>query len=104
MRLPLNELRWLKRAALDSNRPLEHLIQRRLNREPLQYIIAFWRVRQHSANENAKLCGIPHSRFKASLCDFVHPGFPKAETINSPYDILTSNPPYITSDEYLQLR
>ncbi|KAJ3853749.1 S-adenosyl-L-methionine-dependent methyltransferase [Lentinula lateritia] len=177
MRLPWNELRWLKRAALDSNRPLEHLIQRRLNREPLQYIIGTqpfgaldnirvrppvliprpeteeWVIRlaeylyssdwsasrrislldlgtgsgciplllchlcpnivakgidisPHAvqlANENAKLCGIPNSRFKASLCDFVHPGFPKAETINSPYDILTSNPPYITSEEYLQL-
>ncbi|KAF8829094.1 hypothetical protein HHX47_DHR3000596 [Lentinula edodes] len=40
MRLPLNELRWLKRAALDSNRPLEHLIQRRINREPLHDDVA----------------------------------------------------------------
>ncbi|KAJ4483232.1 S-adenosyl-L-methionine-dependent methyltransferase [Lentinula aciculospora] len=174
MRLSFNELRWLKRAALDSNRPLESLVQRRINREPLQYIIGTqpfgaldlrvrspvliprpetedWVIRlaEHLcssyssrpislldlgtgsgciplllchlcpnivatgidispnavqlANENATLCGVPHSRYKASLCDFAHPGFPKAEAINPPYDILTSNPPYITSDEYLQL-
>ncbi|KAJ4001586.1 S-adenosyl-L-methionine-dependent methyltransferase [Lentinula boryana] len=175
MRLPFNELRWLKRAALDSNRSLESLIQRRLNHEPLQYIIGTqpfgaldnlrvrppvliprpetenWVIRlaeylcssspsrnislldlgtgsgciplllchlcpkviatgvdisPHAvrlANENAELCGIPHSRFKAFLGDFVHPGFPKTEAINPPYDILTSNPPYITPDEYLQL-
>ncbi|KAJ3759136.1 S-adenosyl-L-methionine-dependent methyltransferase [Lentinula raphanica] len=175
MRLPLHELRWLKRAALDSNRPLESLVQRRLNHEPLQYIIGTqpfgplhnlrvrppvliprpetedWVIRlaehlsssssgrplslldlgtgsgciplslchlcpnivatgidisPHAtrlANENAEVCGIPHFRFKAFLGDFVHPGFPKAEAISPPYDVLTSNPPYITPDDYLRL-
>ncbi|KAF9060653.1 S-adenosyl-L-methionine-dependent methyltransferase, partial [Rhodocollybia butyracea] len=169
--LPRQELKWLKKAALGSNRPLQSLIRRRQLREPLQYIIGTqpfaglelrvrspiliprpetedWVLRfgeylsrsarrprslldlgtgtgciplllchmwpdslvatgvdisPHAvqlANENAALCGI--SRFQAHTADFLHPLFPT--TMNGPpFDILTSNPPYITASEYLQL-
>ncbi|KAK7472702.1 hypothetical protein VKT23_000813 [Stygiomarasmius scandens] len=39
MRLPLLELKWLRKAATQSNRPLETLVRRRQQGEPLQYII-----------------------------------------------------------------
>ncbi|KIK67226.1 hypothetical protein GYMLUDRAFT_55049 [Collybiopsis luxurians FD-317 M1] len=166
-------------AALESNRPLQSLIQRRIDREPLQYIIGtqpfgqlllktrppvliprpetenwvinlseyltkylsplpsrplslldlgtgtgciplllchLWpnknlvatgvdisREAVDLANVNAAICGISRSSFNAHLSDFMQPDFPNAEAIKTPYDILTSNPPYITAGDYLRL-
>ncbi|KAF5393235.1 hypothetical protein D9757_000743 [Collybiopsis confluens] len=177
--LPPAELRWLKSAAAESNRPLQALIQRRLNREPLQYILGtqpfgplslktcrptliprpetedwvltfsehlskyfsplpsrpltlldlgtgtgciplllchLWpnsslvatgvdisHAAVHLANHNAALCGISPSSFTAHLSDFIDSDFPNMQAIKPPYDILTSNPPYITASDYLQL-
>ncbi|KAG5654399.1 hypothetical protein H0H81_003223 [Sphagnurus paluster] len=64
------------------------------------------------ATDNALLCGIPPSSphrntpqntFTATLGSFLSPSFPDGAKITPPYDIITSNPPYIPWDEYLQL-
>ncbi|KAF8070616.1 S-adenosyl-L-methionine-dependent methyltransferase [Lyophyllum atratum] len=44
-----------------------------------------------------------YNTFIATLGDFVAPSFSDDAEINPPYDIITSNPPYIPWDEYLQL-
>ncbi|TFK44382.1 S-adenosyl-L-methionine-dependent methyltransferase [Crucibulum laeve] len=64
------------------------------------------------ANDNAALCGIPthcdtdepQNTYTTSLASFLHTSFPDNEaSIKPPYDIVTSNPPYIPWDEYLEL-
>ncbi|KAF5380358.1 hypothetical protein D9615_004568 [Tricholomella constricta] len=60
------------------------------------------------ATDNATLCAIPpestsKNTFTVSLGNFLSPSFPDDAKINLPYDIITSNPPYIPWDEYLQL-
>ncbi|KAG6831683.1 hypothetical protein H0H92_008326 [Tricholoma furcatifolium] len=63
------------------------------------------------ATDNAKLCGTPrpseantpHNTFLATDANFLSPSFSDNSEISPPYDIITSNPPYIPWDEYLQL-
>ncbi|KAF8813809.1 S-adenosyl-L-methionine-dependent methyltransferase [Phlegmacium glaucopus] len=65
------------------------------------------------AQDNAALCGIPsHSNdpkrpqntFNASLANFLAEDFLSAASrIKPPFDIITSNPPYIPRKEYLEL-
>jgi methylase of polypeptide subunit release factors len=63
------------------------------------------------ATDNSVLCGIPPSTrhsshqntFQPYLANFLNPSFAEDPKLAPPYDILTSNPPYIPWDEYLEL-
>lgn len=72
------------------------------------------------ARENATVCGIsvpagdlprPNNRstplkentFKPVLADLLHPNFVRQARLTPPYDIITSNPPYIPKLEYDRL-
>ena len=62
------------------------------------------------AQDNAVLCGIPshpqkqQNTFNASLASFLTDNFLSSiPRINSSFDIITSNPPYIPWKEYLEL-
>ncbi|ESK96567.1 protein-(glutamine-n5) release factor-specific [Moniliophthora roreri MCA 2997] len=56
------------------------------------------------ANENAARCGFSPDNFKAIQANFLSPNFPEnVPGLSPPFDIVTSNPPYIPWDEYLQL-
>ncbi len=72
------------------------------------------------AQENADLCGIsvpadniPHpnkrsrqseeNTFKSVLADLMHPDFVRKARLAPPYDVITSNPPYIPQVEYDRL-
>lgn len=64
------------------------------------------------AKDNAKLCGVPShapspqtvNTFSISTANFLSEDFPDPLTrSNSPFDIITSNPPYIPWKEYVQL-
>jgi methylase of polypeptide subunit release factors len=66
------------------------------------------------ASDNAALCGIPPTNdssdpsstkntFKVSLADFMDPCFTQQKFLEPPYDIITSNPPYIPTYEYQDL-
>ncbi|KAF9010531.1 S-adenosyl-L-methionine-dependent methyltransferase [Cyathus striatus] len=64
------------------------------------------------ANDNAAQCRIPQqpdadapkNTFKATLANFLPESFPDNNPeIARPIDVITSNPPYISWDEYLQL-
>lgn len=66
------------------------------------------------ANDNALLSGIPapsdgtkpqdKNTFQATLTSFLAPNFPDATAgIKPPFDIITSNPPYIPWKEFLDL-
>jgi HemK-like putative methylase len=64
------------------------------------------------ATDNAALCKIPaplheisqeKNTFKTTLANFLSPAFSDDANLQPPYDIITSNPPYITWDEYLEL-
>ncbi|KAG5648588.1 hypothetical protein DXG03_003199 [Asterophora parasitica] len=63
------------------------------------------------AADNASLCAIPPpspgstatNTFMTSLGSFLSPTFSDDAKLNPPYDIITSNPPYIPWDEYTQL-
>lgn len=63
------------------------------------------------ATDNARHCGIspPNNQdlsqntFKTSLGSFLDPAFPNDANLAPPYDIITSNPPYIPWKEYLEL-
>ncbi|KAI0675280.1 S-adenosyl-L-methionine-dependent methyltransferase [Trametes maxima] len=64
------------------------------------------------ARENAALCGVtiplPSERlthknentFTPLLADLMHPDFVKRAGLHPPYDVITSNPPYIPQSEY----
>ncbi|KAM5532851.1 hypothetical protein V8D89_013492 [Ganoderma adspersum] len=66
------------------------------------------------ATENAALCGIPplasplaegqaRNTFTAVLGDLMHPTFIQEIHLQPPYDLITSNPPYIPRVEYEEL-
>ncbi|KAG6866702.1 hypothetical protein C0991_011361 [Blastosporella zonata] len=63
------------------------------------------------ATDNAELCGTPqpseanitHNTFSVTHGNFLSPSFSDDAKFTPPYDIITSNPPYIPWDEYLQL-
>jgi len=64
------------------------------------------------ANDNADLCGIPacsegshpQNTFTTSLANILDPNFPDSTAqTHSPFDIITSNPPYIAWKDYLEL-
>ncbi len=66
------------------------------------------------ATENAALCGIPalasssataqpQNTFTPVLGDLMHPTFIQAARLQPPYDLITSNPPYIPRAEYDEL-
>ncbi|PPQ89691.1 hypothetical protein CVT25_014092 [Psilocybe cyanescens] len=65
------------------------------------------------AQDNAALCGIPsrlddskkpHNTFSVFNSDFLAEDFPNAALrINSSFDVITSNPPYIPWKEYIEL-
>lgn len=63
------------------------------------------------ANDNAQLCGIParsdvaeqQNTFNTTLANFLDTSFPAGGTITPPFNLITSNPPYIPWDEYLEL-
>lgn len=63
------------------------------------------------ATDNAALCKIPTpssecsqaNTFKTTLANFLSPTFSGDTDLQPPYDIITSNPPYITWNEYLEL-
>ncbi|KAL0578746.1 hypothetical protein V5O48_003244 [Marasmius crinis-equi] len=57
------------------------------------------------ANENGAACGLSPDTFKAVQGNFLAPNFPGnlPENIAPPFDIVTSNPPYIPLDEYREL-
>ncbi|KAI0780084.1 S-adenosyl-L-methionine-dependent methyltransferase [Fomes fomentarius] len=53
------------------------------------------------AKENAHLCGIPNrNTFTPVLADLMHANFAKHARLEPPYDLITSNPPYIPQHEY----
>ncbi|KAJ7287835.1 S-adenosyl-L-methionine-dependent methyltransferase [Mycena rebaudengoi] len=63
------------------------------------------------ADENAVLCGFaqsiqsadkPGNTFKAIRANFLDPAFPKMH-LEPPFDVITSNPPYISFEEYSRL-
>lgn len=60
------------------------------------------------ANENAAICGIPSSgdertnTFKTFHASFLSPAFP-ARGMKPPFNVITSNPPYIPSNDYVKL-
>ncbi|KAG6903106.1 hypothetical protein C0995_006293 [Termitomyces sp. Mi166 len=62
------------------------------------------------ATDNAELCSTPtearaghKNTFMATNGNILSPSFSADAKINPPYDIVTSNPPYIPWDEYLHL-
>ena len=62
------------------------------------------------ARDNALLCGIPpaprsslRNTFSPILGCFLNPDFADDRKLTPPYDILTSNPPYIPWNEYADL-
>lgn len=62
------------------------------------------------ARDNAILCGIPpaprsshHNTFSPIQASFLNSAFTDDRKLTPPYDILTSNPPYIPWNEYFQL-
>ncbi|KAF9469925.1 S-adenosyl-L-methionine-dependent methyltransferase [Collybia nuda] len=63
------------------------------------------------ATDNAALCKIPTpsprslhvNSFRTTLANFLSPTFSDDVNLSAPYDIITSNPPYITWNEYLEL-
>lgn len=57
------------------------------------------------ANENAASCGLSPDTFNAVQGNFLSPDFMSnlSHHLAPPFDIVTSNPPYIPWDEYLQL-
>ncbi|KAF9529193.1 S-adenosyl-L-methionine-dependent methyltransferase [Crepidotus variabilis] len=64
------------------------------------------------ATDNAQLCGMQSSQqdhqtqntFSTSMANFLAETFPDTATrSNAPFDIITSNPPYIPWNEYLEL-
>ncbi|KAH9858753.1 S-adenosyl-L-methionine-dependent methyltransferase [Lenzites betulinus] len=68
------------------------------------------------ARENAGLCGIPvatnphadleqegHNTFMPVLADLMQRNFVNRAGLEPPYDVITSNPPYIPRDEYDRL-
>lgn len=68
----------------------------------------------HLASENAALCGIPSASdgesgptntFVTTRVNFLSDDFPSGPEVENalPIDILTSNPPYISWEEYLEL-
>ncbi|RDX40445.1 S-adenosyl-L-methionine-dependent methyltransferase [Lentinus brumalis] len=63
------------------------------------------------ATENATRCGIstqahahasthPENTFTPILADLMHPDFAQQARLEPPYDLITSNPPYIPQAEY----
>ncbi|KAJ8077261.1 hypothetical protein PM082_001690 [Marasmius tenuissimus] len=57
------------------------------------------------ANENSLLSGLSPRTFRALQADFLAPDFPGclSEDLAPPFDVVTSNPPYIPWDEYREL-
>ncbi|KAG7098758.1 hypothetical protein E1B28_000667 [Marasmius oreades] len=57
------------------------------------------------ANENAVSCGLSPDQFNAVRANFLSPEFLSSLShhLAPPFDIVTSNPPYISWDEYLRL-
>lgn len=63
------------------------------------------------ATDNATLCNIssdpdpniPRNTFSATLASFLSPTFPEDARVKPPFHLVTSNPPYISWDEYLEL-
>ncbi|KAI0374069.1 S-adenosyl-L-methionine-dependent methyltransferase [Pilatotrama ljubarskyi] len=71
------------------------------------------------AEENARLCGFSGSEgrsqedktaeaekrnsFTPVLADLMHPAFVQRAGLKPPYDVITSNPPYIPKDQYDRL-
>jgi HemK-like putative methylase len=65
------------------------------------------------ANENALLVGIPklsdggqpkhQNTFSTTLTSILAPTFPEVTKIKPPFDIVTSNPPYISWKEFIEL-
>ncbi|KAG6920309.1 hypothetical protein DXG01_005078 [Tephrocybe rancida] len=62
--------------------------------------------------DNAKICGTPlptsepnnaHNTFSVTCGNILSPNFLEDAQIKPPFDIITSNPPYIPWKEYLQL-
>ncbi|KAJ7217870.1 S-adenosyl-L-methionine-dependent methyltransferase [Mycena pura] len=62
------------------------------------------------ANENAVLCGlsasdanVPRNIFRSIQSSFLNPLFPRQPQLTPPFDIITSNPPYVSWAEYVRL-
>ncbi|PFH53825.1 hypothetical protein AMATHDRAFT_1051 [Amanita thiersii Skay4041] len=55
------------------------------------------------ANDNAALCGTSGNSFKTVKASILDPGLSNNTELQPPFDIITSNPPYITWQDYLKL-
>jgi HemK-like putative methylase len=53
------------------------------------------------ATENRDKCGIPDHAFQPVLADYTAPEF--TQFMTQPYHVVTSNPPYISREEYIRL-